>query len=157
MLDDVYGHIAFDLPYTILRQGDMNRSDLLKRFRDEGAILMGLKTFWEGIDIAGDALSLVVIDKLPFGVPDDPIHAARVDLMKARGEDWFGGYVLPQVVLQLKQGCGRLLRTRDDRGVMAILDVRLHTKGYGPGVLAALPNAKRTQHLADVEKFFEKP
>jgi len=108
----VYGRITFDLPYTILRQGDMNRSDLLKCFREEGAVLLGLKTFWEGIDIAGDALSLVVIDKLPFGVPDDPIHAARVDLMKARGEDWFGGYVLPQVVLQLKQGCGRLLRMR---------------------------------------------
>jgi Rad3-related DNA helicase len=155
MLEEVYGRIAIDLPYPILRQGDMSRGALLKRFRDEGAVLMGLKTFWEGIDIAGDALSLVVIDKLPFGVPDDPIHAARVDLMKARGEDWFGGYVLPQVVLQLKQGVGRLLRTHQDRGVMAILDVRLHLKGYGPRVLAALPNARRTLNLTDVEAFFK--
>ncbi|MBA2681139.1 MAG: ATP-dependent DNA helicase [Ktedonobacteraceae bacterium] len=155
MLDEVYGRIAPDLPYMVLRQGEMNRSDLLKRFRDEGAVLMGLKTFWEGIDIAGDALSLVVIDKLPFGQPDDPISAARVDRMKANGEDWFGGYVLPQVVLLLKQGVGRLLRTREDRGVMAILDVRLHTKGYGPGVLGALPTATRTMQLSDVEKFFQ--
>lgn len=154
MLEDVYARIAETLPFPVLRQGDMNRPELIKRFRAEGAVLLGLKTFWEGVDIPGEALSLVAIDKLPFGVPDDPVHEARVNQMKERGENWFGGYVLPQVVLLLKQGVGRLLRTRDDRGVMAILDVRLHTKGYGPQVLSALPPATRTTHIEDVERFF---
>ena len=157
MLDEVYGRLAPGLPFTVLRQGEMNRSDLIKRFRAERAVLFGLKTFWEGVDIAGEALSLVAIDKLPFTVPDDPVHEAIVNQMKARGENWFGDYVLPQVVLLLKQGVGRLLRTREDRGVMAILDVRLHTKGYGPQVLSALPPATRTAQLADVERFFKQP
>jgi Rad3-related DNA helicase len=154
MLDDVYARIAADLPFTVLRQGEMNRPDLIKRFRAEGAVLFGLKTFWEGVDIAGEALSLVVIDRLPFAPPDDPIHEAIVNGMKARGENWFGTYVLPQVVLSLKQGVGRLLRTHEDRGVMAILDARLYTKGYGKEVLNALPGATRTAQLADVERFF---
>ncbi len=154
MLDDVYARIAGDLPFTVLRQGELNRPDLIRRFRQEGAVLFGLKTFWEGVDIAGEALSLVVIDRLPFAPPDDPLHEAIVNAMKARGENWFGGYVLPQVVLLLKQGVGRLLRTREDRGVMAILDARLHTKGYGRDVLNALPPAARTIDLNEVERFF---
>lgn len=154
MLDDVYARIATDLPFTVLRQGEMNRPDLIKRFREEGAVLFGLKTFWEGVDIPGEALSLVVIDKLPFSVPDDPVHEARVNQMKARGENWFGGFVLPQVVLLLKQGVGRLLRTREDRGVMALLDARLHTRGYGLQVLSGLPPATRTIRIEDVERFF---
>jgi Rad3-related DNA helicase len=133
----------------------MSRLDLTRRFRTEqGAILFGLKSFWEGVDIAGEALSMVVIDKLPFDPPDDPVHEARVAQMKAAGEDWFGTYVLPQAVLRLKQGLGRLLRSRDDRGVMAILDTRLHTKGYGKMVLDALPPARRTSAIKDVERFF---
>jgi Rad3-related DNA helicase len=154
MLDDVYKRIVADLPYRVLRQGEMNRLDIIKRFREEGAVLFGLKTFWEGVDIEGSALSLVVIDRLPFAPPDDPIHEAIVNGMKARGENWFGAYVLPQVVLSLKQGVGRLLRTSEDRGVMAILDARLNTKGYGREVLNALPGATRTSQLADVERFF---
>jgi Rad3-related DNA helicase len=143
------------LPYPLLKQGEMTRLELTQRFRqEEGAILFGLKSFWEGVDIAGDALSLVVIDKLPFDPPDDPVHEARVAQMKAAGENWFGTYVLPQAVLRLKQGIGRLLRTREDRGVMAILDTRLHTKGYGKLVLDALPPARRTSSLKDVERFF---
>jgi Rad3-related DNA helicase len=133
----------------------MTRLELTQRFRqEEGAVLFGLKSFWEGVDIAGDALSLVVIDKLPFDPPDDPVHEARVAQMKEAGENWFGTYVLPQAVLRLKQGIGRLLRTRQDHGVMAILDTRLHTKGYGKLVLDALPPARRTSSLRDVERFF---
>ncbi|GCE31998.1 ATP-dependent helicase [Dictyobacter alpinus] len=156
MLDEVYGRIASSLPFPVLSQGhDMSRAELTRRFRaEEGSVLFGLKSFWEGVDIAGEALSLVVIDKLPFGVPDDPVHEARVNLMKANNENWFGGYVLPQVVLQLKQGVGRLLRTSEDRGVMAILDTRLVTKGYGRDVLGALPPSRRTTQIADVERFF---
>jgi len=155
MLERAYELMSPHLPYPLLKQGDMTRLELTRRFREEeGSVLFGLKSFWEGVDIAGDALSLVVIDKLPFDPPDDPVHEARVGQMKAAGEDWFGNYVLPQAVLRLKQGIGRLLRTRDDRGVMAILDTRLHTKGYGRLLLNALPPARRTNSLRDVERFF---
>ncbi|MFL5667527.1 MAG: helicase C-terminal domain-containing protein, partial [Ktedonobacteraceae bacterium] len=155
MLDQAYELMSPHLDYPLLRQGDMSRIELTRRFREEqGAILFGLKSFWEGVDIAGEALSMVVIDKLPFDPPDDPVHEARVAQMKAAGENWFGIYVLPQAVLRLKQGLGRLLRTRDDRGVMAILDTRLHTKGYGKLVLNALPPARRTSSIKDVEHFF---
>jgi Rad3-related DNA helicase/serine/threonine protein kinase len=155
MLDRAYELMAPHLSYPLLKQGDMTRLELTRRFREEeGAVLFGLKSFWEGVDIAGEALSLVVIDKLPFDPPDDPVHEARVAQMKAAGENWFGTYVLPQAVLRLKQGLGRLLRTRDDRGVMAILDTRLHTKGYGKLVLDALPPARRTSSIRDVERFF---
>ncbi|HLH60201.1 MAG TPA: helicase C-terminal domain-containing protein [Ktedonobacteraceae bacterium] len=159
MLEEVFDEFCRSLPshldYPLLRQGDMTRLELTRTFREtQGAILFGLKSFWEGVDIAGEALSLVVIDKLPFDPPDDPVHEARVARMKAAGENWFGSYVLPQTVLRLKQGLGRLLRTHDDRGVMAILDTRLHTKGYGRLILNALPPARRTASLRDVEEFF---
>ncbi len=155
MLDRAYELMSPHLSYPLLKQGDMTRLELTRRFRtEEGSVLFGLKSFWEGVDIAGDALSLVVIDKLPFDPPDDPVHEARVAQMKAAGENWFGTYVLPQAVLRLKQGLGRLLRTREDRGVMAILDTRLYTKGYGKQVLNALPPARRTASWKDVERFF---
>ncbi|HZU00389.1 MAG TPA: helicase C-terminal domain-containing protein [Ktedonobacteraceae bacterium] len=155
MLDRAYELMSPHLPYPLLKQGDMTRLEMTRRFREEeGSVLFGLKSFWEGVDIVGDALSLVVIDKLPFDPPDDPVHEARVAQMKAAGENWFGTYVLPQAVLRLKQGLGRLLRTRDDRGVMAILDTRLHTKGYGKMVLNGLPPARRTSSIRDVERFF---
>ncbi len=162
MLDEVFEIFARELPahlkFPLLRQGDMTRIELVRNFRErEGAILFGLKSFWEGVDIAGEALSLVVIDKLPFDPPDDPVHEARVAQMKAAGENWFGTYVLPQAVLRLKQGLGRLLRTHDDRGVMAILDTRLHTKGYGKQIVQALPPARRTMSLEAVARFFAEP
>ncbi len=155
MLDKAYELMSPHLDFPLLRQGDLPRIELTRKFREEeGAVLFGLKSFWEGVDIVGDTLSLVVIDKLPFDPPDDPVHEARVAQMKAAGENWFGTYVLPQAVLRLKQGLGRLLRTREDRGVMAILDTRLHTKGYGKLVLNGLPPARRTASLKEVEQFF---
>ncbi|HEV2583432.1 MAG TPA: ATP-dependent DNA helicase, partial [Ktedonobacteraceae bacterium] len=159
MLDDVlreFHRLPPGANLRLLRQGDMSRIELVKTFRaSEGAVLFGLKSFWEGVDIAGEALSLVVIDKMPFDPPDDPVHEARVQMMKERGEDWFNTYVLPQAVLRLKQGLGRLLRTHEDRGVMAILDTRLHRKNYGRRVLEALPPARRTHDIRAVERFFE--
>jgi len=160
MLDAVYNIFLDRLPtyldFRLLRQGEMNRIELVREFREsEGAVLFGLKSFWEGVDIAGESLSLVVIDKLPFDPPDDPVHEARVAKMKANKENWFGNYVLPQAVLRLKQGLGRLLRTQEDRGVMAILDTRLYTKSYGNLVINALPPARRTENLKDVQHFFE--
>ncbi len=160
MLDAVYNIFLDSLPtyldFRLLRQGEMNRIELVREFREsESAILFGLKSFWEGVDIAGESLSLVVIDKMPFDPPEDPVHEARVARMKANKENWFGNYVLPQAVLRLKQGLGRLLRTHEDRGVMAILDTRLHTKSYGNLVINALPPARRTENLKNVEHFFE--
>lgn len=155
-LDLSFELMAPHLDFPLLKQGDLSRLELTRRFRTEqGSVLFGLKSFWEGVDIAGDALSLVVIDKLPFDPPDDPVHEARVAQMKAAGENWFGTYVLPQAVLRLKQGLGRLLRTHEDRGVMAILDVRLYTKGYGKLVLDALPPARRTSDIRQVKLFFD--
>jgi Rad3-related DNA helicase len=145
-----------DRGFALLVQGqEMGRIELMRRFRAQpAAVLFGLKSFWEGVDVVGETLSLVVVDKLPFDPPDDPVHEARVNRMRANGENWFGGYVLPQATLRLKQGLGRLLRTAEDRGVMAILDNRLHTKSYGRQVLAALPPARRTTSLDDVHRFF---
>lgn len=151
----VYDCIASRLSYPVLRQGDLPRPALVRSFRQQrGSVLFGLKTYWEGIDIVGDDLTLVVIDKLPFESPDEPVHAARVERMINAGKDWFGEYVLPQAVLQLKQGVGRLLRSQEDRGVMAILDSRLHYRPYGRRVLEALPPAPLTSHLKDVERFY---
>lgn len=158
-LEGVYSRIGPDLEsegYSTLIQGrDFSRLELLRQFRErKQAVLFGLKSFWEGVDVAGEALSLVVIDKLPFDPPDDPVQEARVNRMKAAGENWFGGYVLPNAILRLKQGVGRLLRTRDDRGVMAILDRRIYTKSYGREVMLALPPARPTERIADVRAFF---
>ncbi len=142
--------------FTVLAQGfDLNRTELVRRFRtSDKSVLFGLRSFWEGIDIAGDALSLVAIDKLPFDPPDDPVHEARVNFMREKGLNWFGGYTLPQAVLRLKQGVGRLLRTKDDRGALAILDTRLLTKSYGKNVIFSLPPARRTVKIDDVRNFF---
>lgn len=158
-LDQVYQRIGPDFEaegYSILVQGrDFARVELLRQFRErDRAILFGLKSFWEGVDVPGEALSLVVIDKLPFDPPDDPVQEARVSRMKAEGANWFGGYVLPNAILRLKQGVGRLIRTRDDQGVMAILDKRIYTKGYGRQVMLALPPARRTDRIEDVRSFF---
>ncbi|HEU0026587.1 MAG TPA: helicase C-terminal domain-containing protein [Ktedonobacterales bacterium] len=159
-MDAVYSNIGPDLEsrdYATLLQGrDFGRHELLRQFRERShAVLFGLKSFWEGVDVVGEALSLVVIDKLPFDPPDDPVQEARVSRMKAAGENWFGGYVLPGAILRLKQGVGRLIRTRDDRGVMAILDRRIYTKAYGRQVMLALPPARRTDRIEDVRQFFD--
>lgn len=151
MLDRVYAQIGERIPYPVLRQGDAPRPKLAKDFKRMGnAVLFGLKSFWEGVDIAGEALSLVVIDKMPF-VPSDPVTEARI---KQLGDNWFMSYMLPQAILSLKQGVGRLIRTDTDRGVMAILDVRLWHKFYGKHVFSSLPQAPRTSRIRDVAAFF---
>lgn len=160
-LEEVYQRIGPDLEtegYATLVQGrEFARVELLRQFRERArAVLFGLKSFWEGVDVPGDALSLVVIDKLPFDPPDDPVQEARVSRMKAEGANWFGGYVLPNAILRLKQGVGRLIRTHSDRGVMAILDKRIYTKSYGRQVMLALPPARRTERIEDVRAFFER-
>ena len=158
-LREVWERLADDLTnedfFLLSQDSELGRAELLRRFKTgERAVLFGLRSFWEGIDVQGEALSLVAIDKLPFDPPDDPVHEARVNKMKAEGQNWFGDYVLPQAILRLKQGVGRLLRTKTDRGVLAILDSRLLTKFYGKQVVHALPPAKRTTKIDQVRAFF---
>jgi ATP-dependent DNA helicase DinG len=136
-------------------QGTGSRSDLLARFRSLGnAVLLGAASFWEGVDVRGEALSVVVIDKLPFAPPDDPVLAARIDAVRLRGGNPFNELQLPQAVLQLKQGAGRLIRDEADRGVLMLCDPRLLSKPYGRRILAALPRMKVTRELAEVASFF---
>lgn len=154
-LDRVYNVLAPDLPFPALRQGEAPRPELLRRFKAQpGSVLFATRSFWEGVDVVGDALSLVAIDKMPFSAPDDPVVQARVERMKREGQDWFNDLMLPQATLQLKQGFGRLIRSAQDRGVVAIMDSRIIRKGYGRQVLAALPAARRTDKLEVVEQFF---
>ncbi len=143
------------LRFPLLVQGTGSRSELLARFRSLGnAVLLGAASFWEGVDVRGEALSLVVIDKLPFAPPDDPVLAARIDALRARGGNPFNELQLPQAVLQLKQGAGRLIRDEADRGVLMLCDPRLLSKPYGRRILGALPPMKPTRELAEVEAFF---
>ena len=148
--------LEMSLPYPTLVQGTAPRSALLERFRSTpNAVLLATSSFWQGVDVAGDALSCVVIDKLPFASPGDPVTAARIDAVAARGGDAFGEYQVPLAILALQQGLGRLIRHRGDRGVLAILDPRLRTMGYGRRFLASLPPAPVTHDLEIVDRFFQ--
>jgi ATP-dependent DNA helicase DinG len=143
------------IDYPLLVQGTGSRSDLLRRFRELGnAVLLGSQSFWEGVDVRGEALSLVVIDKLPFAPPDDPVLAARIDALRAKDLNPFSQLQLPMAVLQLKQGAGRLIRDFTDRGVLMICDPRLFTRGYGRLIRASLPPMPLTREIGDVEAFF---
>jgi ATP-dependent DNA helicase DinG len=141
--------------FPLLVQGTGSRSELLARFRALGnAVLLGSASFREGVDVRGEALSLVVIDKLPFAPPDDPVLAARIEALKARGGNPFTEFQLPQAILQLKQGAGRLIRDDTDRGVLMLCDPRLYSRPYGRLVRASLPPMKPTRELAEVRDFF---
>jgi ATP-dependent DNA helicase DinG len=141
--------------YPLLLQGEGPRSELLERFRRLGnAVLVGSQSFWHGVDVRGEALSLVVIDRLPFQPPDDPVMAARLESLTAEGRNAFMEYQLPQAVITLKQGAGRLIRDETDRGVLMICDTRLVTRPYGRRIWQSLPPMHRTRDLAEVLAFF---
>jgi len=143
------------LDYPLLLQGDGSRNELLSRFREHGnAILLGSQSFWEGVDVRGEALSLVVIDKLPFASPDDPVLAARLAQIAKQGRNAFMEYQLPRTVINLKQGAGRLIRDETDRGVLMICDPRLIEKSYGKRIWQSLPPFKRTRDLSEAVSFF---
>ncbi len=142
-----------DLP--LLMQGEGSKNELLERFRRLGnAVLVGSQSFWEGVDVRGEALSLVVIDKIPFAPPDDPVLSARIEQMRQQGRNPFMEYQLPRAVINVKQGAGRLIRDETDRGVLMICDPRLLSKPYGRRVWQSLPPMKRTKELSDVINFF---
>jgi ATP-dependent DNA helicase DinG len=148
--------VEMALPYPILVQGTAPRSALIEEFRSTpNAVLLATSSFWQGVDVVGDSLSCVVIDKLPFASPGDPVTSARIDAINARGGDAFAEYQVPLAILSLQQGLGRLIRHRTDRGVLAVLDPRLATMGYGRRFLAALPPAPLTRDLGAVDRFFK--
>ena len=141
--------------YPIYAQGTAPRTQLLKQFRETAnAVLFATSSFWQGVDVIGDALSCVIIDKLPFASPSDPVTSARIEAIRARGGDPFGEYQVPLAILTLQQGLGRLIRHRRDRGVLAVLDPRLRTKGYGRRFVASLPPAPVVYDLERVRAFF---
>jgi ATP-dependent DNA helicase DinG len=146
---------AHDVELPLLIQGTSTRRALLDEFRRSGnAVLVGSVSFWEGVDVRGDALSLVVIDKLPFAPPDDPVVEAKIRRLRALGRNPFLEYQLPQAVMLLKQGVGRLIRDERDRGVLMILDDRLLGKPYGRTVIASLPPFARTRDEGEACRFF---
>ncbi|MCX7167580.1 MAG: ATP-dependent DNA helicase, partial [Rhodocyclales bacterium] len=146
---------AEGLEMPLLMQGEGSRTELLERFRFLGnAILVASQSFWEGVDVRGEALSLVVIDKLPFAPPDDPVLSARIDRLRAAGRNPFMEYQLPRAVISMKQGAGRLIRDEDDRGVLMICDPRLTGKPYGKAIWRSLPPMRRTRDGVEAENFF---
>ncbi len=154
-LRSVQGMAEMALNYPIFVQGTLPRSQLLKQFRETPhSVLFATSSFWQGVDVVGDALSCVIIDKLPFVSPGDPITAARIDALKLRGDQPFDSYQMPLAILALQQGLGRLIRHRQDRGVLAVLDPRLRTKHYGRRFLRSLPPAPVVDDLQAVEAFF---
>jgi ATP-dependent DNA helicase DinG len=154
-LDAYRERVRGRVPYDVLVQGEAPRERLLERFRVEvGSVLLATSTFWQGVDVPGESLSLLVIDKLPFSAPGDPLHEARCEAVERVGGDWFMDYALPTAVLQLRQGFGRLIRGHADRGVVAILDPRLRTKGYGRAFIGALPRCPVAEDPAAVAAFF---
>jgi ATP-dependent DNA helicase DinG len=142
------------LPFPVLVQGDGPRESLLSKFREYGnAVLLGTSSFWEGVDVKGAALSVVVIDKLPFAAPDDPVLKARLDAIEQRGGSPFFEEQIPQAVIALKQGVGRLMRDPNDFGVVMLCDQRLRTRAYGRIFLESLPPMPRTERIEEVEDF----
>lgn len=156
MLNSVSLMMSSERPdISILKQGSLPRYVLLDVFKKSGkSVLMGTSTFWQGVDVPGSALECVIITRLPFSVPTDPVNAARIKALERKGKSAFVEYQLPQALIMFKQGFGRLIRTASDRGVVAIMDPRVRTRYYGKKFIEALPECRRTDRLEDVKGFF---
>ncbi|MBI3008377.1 MAG: helicase c2, partial [Candidatus Omnitrophica bacterium] len=154
-LDRIYSELSTRVSkYPILRQGDMSSYRLLKDFKEvEGSVLLGTSTFWQGVDVPGTALECVIITRLPFSVPNEPVVEARLEELKRQGENPFLQYQVPQAILRLKQGFGRLIRRKDDFGIVAILDPRIRTRHYGRMFLDSLPPCRQVSSLKEAEAF----
>lgn len=154
-MNAVFERISGTLPYPLLRQGERPKATLLEEFRQRpGAVLLATASFWQGVDVRGDALRAVMIDKLPFQVPTEPVVAARIQHLKQEGQDPFETYSVPEAVITLKQGLGRLIRSRQDRGILAVFDSRLRTRSYGQRFLRSLPNCPLTDNMGTLENFY---
>jgi ATP-dependent DNA helicase DinG len=142
------------LPYPMFIQGEKSKSGLIEAFRKTpGGVLFATASFWQGVDVQGEQLSCVVIDKLPFSVPSDPVVAARIRHLNETGKNAFYDYQIPEAIILLKQGLGRLIRSRADRGILALLDKRIMTKSYGATFLASLPPAPLTRDYTELRNF----
>ena len=156
MMHAAFERLVDSVPFRLLVQGDMSNEKLIKEFRDDdSACLMGVHSFWEGVDVKGERLSCVIIDKLPFAVPDTPTNKARCEVIEREGGNWFAEYAVPQAQIRLKQGFGRLIRTKSDYGVVAILDSRIHAKRYGKEFIKYLPRCKGTKSISKIRSFLE--
>ena len=156
-MNAVAERLAGEVPYPILLQGEAPKAVLLDMFRrTPGAVLLATASFWQGVDVVGEQLSCVIIDKLPFASPSDPVVSARIDRLRNRGGNPFSDYQVPVAILMLKQGLGRLIRSSADRGILAVLDSRLVEKPYGRRFLASLPPAELVHDLADVQRWSER-
>jgi ATP-dependent DNA helicase DinG len=154
-MNDVYQRLLGELEFPMLRQGDAPKSALLEEFRlTPNAVLFATSSFWQGVDVQGEQLSCVIIDRLPFAVPSDPVVAARVKAIDADGGNAFFQYQVPAAVITLKQGFGRLIRSLHDRGLLVLLDNRILKKQYGRVFIESLPNYKKTTEMRVVEEFF---
>jgi len=155
-MNDLFERVRGRVSFPLLLQGTAPRSVLLERFKNtQGAVLFATSSFWQGVDVPGEQLSCVMVDRLPFAVPSDPIVAARVKALQEDGRNAFSEFQVPQAVLALKQGFGRLVRTKTDRGVLALLDSRIQRMAYGKIFLESLPGYATTQDLVDVARFLE--
>jgi ATP-dependent DNA helicase DinG len=155
-LNLVHGEIEGRIPFTVLKQGDAPRSVLLEDFRqDTSSVLLATGSFWQGVDVPGEALSCLIIDKLPFDSPGDPLVAARIESIRTRGGNPFMEYQLPSAIISLKQGLGRLIRKSSDRGLLSIMDTRMITSRYGRFFFLSLPEIPLSHELHDVHRFFE--
>ena len=153
-MNAVAERIAGRVEYPLFVQGEAPKAQLLDTFRETPhAVLLATASFWQGVDVVGDQLSCVIVDKLPFASPSDPVVQARIERLKARGGNPFGEYQVPVAILMLKQGLGRLIRSASDRGILAVLDSRIVEKSYGRRFLESLPPARLVHDLEAVARF----
>ncbi len=157
MMDKVYEELRWEFPeLKLLRQGDAPRYKLLETFKDNReAVLLGTLTFWQGIDVPGDALECVIISKLPFAVPDEPVVEAKMEKLIAQEKNPFVEYQLPKAIIMFRQGFGRLIRTHNDRGMVAVIDPRIRTRSYGKNFISGLPSCRYIYSLDDAREFFD--
>jgi ATP-dependent DNA helicase DinG len=157
-MDSLADFLEGSLNHPVFVQGRASRNSLLRSFREEThSVLLAVASFWEGVDVVGESLSCVIIEKLPFEVPSDPVIQARIERIKTEGGKPFFDFQVPRAILTLRQGVGRLMRSVNDRGVIAIMDVRLFTKGYGRVFLRSLPPSPITRNIIDIENFYAEP